>query len=302
MFTFLESYLWLLPYFRNNVINDMTIQWKSYGSMVGSWNMLIYGCSIFLMNKISNDKASSHSTLAFALYFTGLFNLMFNWGHHIYTLPTHAFIKHISYAISMTELVILGRIIYNWKSSLSTAQKHFHKQGYRFLVAADAWIFLNLFLAILMSVPAINIYTHGTHITVAHTMGTTIGINTMLLLAMCYDVLGDTCKSADTYKAMMKNGYWLANISLFIFWLALIIAGILKAAWQMSPTQVPFSSMMQQLRPFFITFFIAGIMLTTGILMTIYPLVKNQLACYFKKTSSKKEKKTYRQAPTFAIE
>jgi nitric oxide reductase subunit B len=56
LFTFLESYLWLLPYFRNNIINDMTVQWKSYGSMVGTWNMLIYGSSIFLMEKISGDK------------------------------------------------------------------------------------------------------------------------------------------------------------------------------------------------------------------------------------------------------
>ena len=53
LFTYLESYLWIFPYFRNNVVNDMTIQWKSYGSMVGAWNMLIYGSSIFLMDKIS---------------------------------------------------------------------------------------------------------------------------------------------------------------------------------------------------------------------------------------------------------
>ncbi|MBK7605177.1 MAG: hypothetical protein IPI15_16690 [Saprospiraceae bacterium] len=47
----MESYLWIFPYFRNNIVNDMTLQWKSYGSMVGSWNMLIYGSSIFLMEK-----------------------------------------------------------------------------------------------------------------------------------------------------------------------------------------------------------------------------------------------------------
>lgn len=171
LFTFLESYLWIFPYFRNNVVNDMTVQWKSYGSMVGSWNMLIYGSSIFLMDKISNSKNYSHSSMAFLLYFIGLFNLMFNWGHHIYTLPTHNYIKHVSYAISMTELFILGRIIFNWRASASAAKMNFHKTAYRFLVAADAWIFLTLLLAIIMSVPGINLYTHGTHITVAHTMG-----------------------------------------------------------------------------------------------------------------------------------
>ena len=73
--------------------------------MVGSWNMLIYGCSIFLMEKISGERKYSRPLVAFVLYFTGLFNLMFNWGHHIYTLPTYPFVKHISYAVSMTELL-----------------------------------------------------------------------------------------------------------------------------------------------------------------------------------------------------
>ena len=287
LFTFLESHLWIFPYFRNNVVNDMTIQWKSYGSMVGSWNMLIYGCSIYLMDKISGSKKGSHSAIAFALYFTGLFNLMFNWGHHIYTLPTHGYIKYISYIVSMTELVLLGRIIYLWRSSLTTAKKYFYQTSYRFLVAADVWIFLTLGLAILMSIPAVNLYTHGTHITVAHTMGATIGINTMLLLAVAYDILGNTCKSFAPFKKMMNRGYWIANFSLVIFWLALIAAGIIKSKWQMSTPQIPFSAMMLHLRPYLVTFVIGGAFLMSGILMIIYPLVTNQLACYFKPIGKK---------------
>ncbi|MBP6022244.1 cbb3-type cytochrome c oxidase subunit I [Ferruginibacter sp.] len=288
LFTFLESYLWIFPYFRNNVVNDMTVQWKSYGAMVGSWNMLIYGSSIFLMDKISNSKNYSHSSMAFLLYFIGLFNLMFNWGHHIYTLPTHNYIKHISYAISMTELFILGRIIFNWRASVSAAKKNFHKTAYRFLVAADAWIFLTLLLAIIMSVPGINLYTHGTHITVAHTMGATIGINSFLLLAIAFDILNDTCLSFEPYKKLFNRGYWLANISLFVFWISLIGAGVVKAKWQLSTSQIPFSSMMLQLRPFFIVFFISGVVMMTGFLCIIYPLLKNNVLCYFKfKTTGK---------------
>ena len=288
LFTFLESYLWLFPYFRNNIVNDMTIQWKSYGSMVGSWNMLIYGSSIFLMDKISNNKKYSYSRIAFLLYFTGLFNLMFNWGHHIYTLPTAPYIKHISYAVSMTELLILGRIILLWKASLSTAKKNFHQTSYRFLIAADVWVFLTLVLAIAMSIPAINVYTHGTHITVAHTMGATIGINSFLLLAIAFDILKDSCRNFDPHRKRFNKGYWLANISLLVFWISLIGAGLLKAKWQLSTPQIPFSSMMLQLRPYFIVFFIAGAIMITGFLLIIYPLVKNQLTCYFNKATKVK--------------
>lgn len=292
LFTFIESYLWIFPYFSNNVVNDMTIQWKSYGSMVGSWNMLIYGSSIFLMEKISGNKKYSRDPVAFILFFTGLFNLMFNWGHHIYTLPTYPFIKHISYAVSMTELLILGRIIWQWRSSVSTARKHYHHTAYRFLMAADIWIFLTLGLAIAMSIPAINVYTHGTHITVAHTMGATIGINSFLLLAVAFDILQNTCISMSSKNLRWLNrGYHTANISLFIFWISLVAAGILKARWQMSETPIPFSSMMMMLRPYFIIIFITGFTMIAGFYLILYPLLKNQAICYLKYLAIKSKKK-----------
>ena len=52
LFTFSEAYLWLFPYFRNNIVLDMTIQWKAYGALTGSWNMLVYGTAIFVMERI----------------------------------------------------------------------------------------------------------------------------------------------------------------------------------------------------------------------------------------------------------
>ncbi|MBS1742842.1 MAG: cbb3-type cytochrome c oxidase subunit I [Bacteroidetes bacterium] len=274
LFSFLESYLWIFPYFRSNIVNDMTIQWKSYGSMVGSWNMLIYGCVLFLIEKISGDDNYSKSKVSFALYFLGLINLLFNWGHHIYTLPTHHFIKTISYIVSMSELLILARIIYNWKSSITTAQKLSFLPSYKLIIAADVWILLNLLLAIAMSVPAINIYTHGTHITVAHTMGATIGINTMLLLAVAYDILCDQHQSIFQRRAF-NVAYWIANVSLLLFWISLIRIGVLKAKWQMSLKQIPFSVMMKQITPYFLIFLICGLTMAIGLIFLIVPLFRS---------------------------
>lgn len=274
LFIFSESYLWLLPYFQQDVVRDMTVQWKSYGSLVGCWNMLIYGSGIYLMEKISANKKYSHSNIGFALYFLGLFNLFFNWSHHIYTLPISSHIKHIGYLVSMTELLILGRMIYNWKGTLTQAQKFNHLVPFRFLWAADVWIFLNLILAILMSVPAINIYTHGTHVTVAHVMGTTIGINTMLLMAICFDILVKDYQSLARFKNQIANGYLIVNGSLFIFLVALVGAGIQRSRWQMGYELIPFSEMMRGLVPYFITFTIAGLLLFIGFGLLIYPLLR----------------------------
>ena len=280
LFTFLESYLWIIPYFRDNVINDMTVQWKAYGSMVGAWNMLIYGCSMFLLTKISGDQSIAHSRMAFALYFTGLFNLMFNWGHHIYTLPTHDFIKHVSYIVSMTELAILGRILWLWSSSLREARKLLHFTPYRLVVAADLWVLLTLALAIVMSVPAINVYTHGTHVTVAHTMGATIGINSFLLLAFVADIFTRGGQAPFVSERLFRRGLLLANSSLLIFWISLIVAGVLKASWQVMETRTAFSLMMLQLRPVFIVFTLSGIVLMTGLCMIVYALFRNYTSTF----------------------
>ncbi len=279
LFTFLESYLWLIPYFNRHLVNDMTVQWKSYGSMVGSWNMIMYGSSIFLMDKISGSKTYSHSRIAFLLYFLGLFNLMFNWGHHLYTVPTHPYVHYIAYVVSMTELLILGRMILTWRQSLTAAQKFRHNIAYRFLLFGDVWILLTLILALAMSIPAINVYTHGTYITVGHTMGATIGINTFLILGMAYNLLTDECREPN--RKLIIAGLNLANIALFVFWISLIVAGVLKATWQMNPERLVYAAMLNSVKPWLISFVVAGFVLTTGLLMIVLPLLKSYLSCYF---------------------
>jgi nitric oxide reductase subunit B len=281
LFTFIENYLWLFPYFREHFITDMTIQWKVNGSLVGSWNQILYGTAFFLMDRIDNKKSIGRSRLSFIMFFLGLFNLMFNWGHHIYTLPTEKYIRYIGYAVSMTEWIFFIRIIYTWKKSINDIQKNYHYFPYRFIMAADFWVFVNMGQAILMSIPAINIYTHGTHITVAHSMGTTIGINSMILFAACFEFLNiNKVHSHLTYKILNIN-FWTLQTSLIIFWLSLNLAGVKKSIWQMSQYQTSFSKMMETLTPYFTSFYIAGIGLLISLSLISFILIK----LYIKKLS-----------------
>ena len=184
--TMSESYLWLFDFFHTNIVRDVTVQWKALGSMVGSWNMLIYGTGMYVMEQTSGNSKPSRSPIAFFFYFLGLTNLMFNWGHHTYIVPAAPWIRNVAYFISMTELLILANIIWQWRKTMNEARKNYHRMPFRLLSYADAWILLNLTLAIIISVPAWNYYTHGTHITVAHAMSATIGINTMLPPCICF--------------------------------------------------------------------------------------------------------------------
>lgn len=287
LFTFTENYLWIFPHFRENFITDMTIQWKVNGSLVGSWNQIIYGTAFFLMDKIENNKNTGRSKLSFVMYFLGLFNLMFNWGHHIYTLPTEKYIRYVGYLVSMTEWIFFIKILYNWKKSVSSIQKNYHYFPYRFLMASDIWVFLNLGQAILMSIPAINIYTHGTHVTVAHAMGTTIGINSMILLAACFEFLKTDENNRQEKNKFLNFNFWLLQVSLLVFWLSLNMAGIKKGIWQLSAEQTSYSQLMQSLQPYFIGFLIAG----TGLLIALVSIALNLIQ------HSIKQKRIYKTNP-----
>lgn len=227
LITFLEQNLWQVPWFRDHYLREVSVQWKSNGAMVGAWNQMIYGTALYLMTVIGGDEGIARGRKPFFFWLLGLSNLMFNWGHHIYNVPTAGWIRHVAYGISMAEWILFLNIIRSFRTKLEEHRRHKHLLTYRFLIAAEAWVFLNLFLALLMSVPAINRYTHGTHITVAHAMGATIGINTMILLGSLGHMLRMD-EASERVKRSIALGRTIASASLVVFWLALIIAGLLK--------------------------------------------------------------------------
>lgn len=279
LFIFLENYLWIFPYFREHFVSDMTIQWKVNGSLVGSINQLLYGTAFFLMDYINKDGKNKigFSKLAFGMYFLGLTNLMFNWGHHIYTLPTESYIRYVAYAISMTEWIFFVKIIYNWRKSLTEIASNYHFFPYRFIMAADFWVFINMGQAILMSIPAINIFTHGTHVTVAHSMGTTIGINSMIIFAAAFIFLLPKEKLQQAPSRFLNIVFWVTQIALLLLFLSLDISGIMKGIWQLDPDHDSFGEMMESIRPMFIVLVIAGILLLCGFFIFIIHLLRGMI-------------------------
>jgi nitric oxide reductase subunit B len=277
IFHLIEAHLWVFPYFKDSVIKDLTVQWKSYGSFIGSWNMLVYGLAIYLMSKIKDDMAVARGKLVFFFYFLGLVNLMFGWAHHTYIIPMQPWIRVVAYFISMTEWIILAHIILKWKQSLNQEQKIDSSMSYRFLITADLWVFLNLFLALLLSIPAINFFTHGTHITVAHSMGTTIGINTTILMASVFFIVTKLNPVFNVRQFIIQKGYLLFKVSLLIFWILLLVAGIKKSHWMYFTENVLFSEMQENMHLVYVGILIFGIALTLSIIMLAVPLLMNLL-------------------------
>jgi nitric oxide reductase subunit B len=147
-----------------------------------------------------------------------------------------------------------------FKSKLSEQKKLNHLIPYRFLVAAEYWAFANLIIALLMSIPIINRYTHGTHITVAHAMIATIGINTMILLGSIGYIMNIDKSSVKSKKTIIK-AYWHLQISLGLFGLSLIVAGLIKAYQANANPSLTFQQIMQPVIIVLKFFLLSGIWL-----------------------------------------
>lgn len=273
--TLCEANFWRLPHFGSFFIRDLTVQWKANGALVGCWNMLVYGTATYLVSRLSTDKKAPYSRLTYFMFFLGFVNLLFNWGHHVYPLPGIQNIKYISYAVSLTELIILGKIIRDWRLSAFNHPYTRFKITAKFLYLSEKWVFLNLCLAILISIPAINVYTHGTHVTVAHAMGTTIGINTTILLASLFYIFESRVLNTRKEK-LLQHTEWF-HISLVAFWTLLLTAGILKS-YLTALLGFSHSQVMQFLIPVFIFLCISAVALFAVVVLISLPLLQAMLS------------------------
>lgn len=225
---FVEQNLYLLPWFGGSVLREIAVQWKSNGSMVGAWNQLIYGSSLYLMVQLSGDRSIAVGRRVYLFWLLGFTNLLFNWGHHFYSLPTADWIRHVAYAVSMTEWLVFLDVVREFRRRIVPAQRSARPLVHRFLLGAEWWVAVNLFLALIISIPAVNRFTHGTHVTVAHAMGTTIGINSTILLA----ILGYLCAvdgGTAVRERVLKAGQSTAMVGLGVMFAALLCAGYGKA-------------------------------------------------------------------------
>lgn len=276
-----EAYFRLIPSVRSHFIKDTIVQWKSYGSFVGSWNMLVYGIAIYVMSKIKKDTSIARGKTVFFFYFLGLSNLMLGWAHHTYFVPTQPWIRYLAYGVSMTEWILLIHIIYSWKKSLNKKDIQDHSTAYKFLIAADFWVFINLIIALLISIPAINLFTHGTHITVGHSMGTTIGINTSILFASLFFIVSKLHDQKIRFEKLRKV-YYVFNGSLLVFFCILLYAGTKKANWMYFSQDGSFSMMQDSLYVVYIIFFVFGLLLAAAIAIIAFILLNTLLKSILK--------------------
>jgi nitric oxide reductase subunit B len=199
--TFLEQHAYLLPGFWGDPVRDLRVQWQATGTLVGAFNLGVYGSLIYIGERISGDPRYGHSRTAYALFAVGLLNTFTNFAHHTYHLPQRELVKWIAFVVSMLEIIIVLRAVSDlWALVRDREDRPFCATRGSFL-AAKWWTVGIVFSAVLLSIPPLNAIVHGTYVVAGHAMGATIGIDTMILLGAMIWILGEYLRSRDGEKA-----------------------------------------------------------------------------------------------------
>jgi hypothetical protein len=103
-------------------------------------------------------------------------------------------------------------------------------------------------------------------------MGSTIGINTMILLASVFCIIESRVgiPLPAGYSVPVRVGFWLGNGSLLVFWSALIAAGFVRGTYSGGS----FQEMMVLIRPYLLVFLVSGVGLATGLLLILVPGIR----------------------------
>lgn len=163
---------------------------------------------------------------AFLVVLTGLLGT----GHHYFWIGVPEFwlyVGGIFGALQVVPLFFLVSSAYQatkQKTTLTTNRLAFY-----FLWAAVFWNFTGAgLLGLVMTIPSVNAYVHGTHLTSSHGHLALFGTYGFLTIAVAYFVLPRWRPGIFNLRWGMVS-FWLINLGLAIMGGSLIIAGILQA-------------------------------------------------------------------------
>jgi nitric oxide reductase subunit B len=184
LYTFIEGHAHYLPFVKSHPVADLQIQWKSCGTLVASFNQMVYGCMIYIGERLTGDKRVAQSRQAFALLGLGLLNSFTNYAHHTYHLPQAHIIKWVAFTVSMAEILIVWNMLRELMAKLEHpgGKQPSNSTTQRFFGFAKSWNMILLPIALLISIPPLNALIHGTHVVMAHAMGSELAIDTYILL------------------------------------------------------------------------------------------------------------------------
>ncbi|MFN7941841.1 MAG: cbb3-type cytochrome c oxidase subunit I [Thermoanaerobaculia bacterium] len=240
-----EQYLYLLPRIAADPGRDLVVQWHALDTLIAAWCLLLYGVGVLLA------PAGTRALRGGWLFALAMIGILLDFGHHNYPSPQPYLVKFVSFTASMLAAVSFLR---HARAFRRTTRSSDSLPG--LLRQIEIWTLFAVGSGILLAVPYVNLYLHGTYAIVGHTMGAMIGVNSLLLFAAGFAWSGFEARR----RAMLVRG---TSASLAVFCVALFGLGVGRGILRLDRD---FAGWHELLRPFYVLIPISAIPLSVALL------------------------------------
>jgi len=211
-----EVHLFLVPEIGFDPARDLTVQWHALDTMIGAWNIILFGVGLLIVKNSTTYHGSTWHRILFIVAASGL---LLTYSHHHYPSPQPHWLKDIAFYSTLLAAIGFVHHLRIWKRCPADVSLSGH-----LLYVAGNWTLFAIATGFLMALPPLNTITHGTYVVVAHAMGSMIGVNSMILLAVGLYLYPAPTK----YHQRLHRFIRMSNVLLTLMVAELMIAGLLK--------------------------------------------------------------------------
>lgn len=249
--------------------------WVVHLWVEGVWELIMGAILSFLLIKLTGvDREIIEKWLYIIVGFTFLSGIL-GTGHHYYYIGTPKYWLIIGGVFSALEpLAFLGMAIYAIAMAKKGGRNNDNKTALLWTLACAILSFVGAgFLGFAHTLPAVNMYTHGTLVTAMHGHMAFWGAYACLVLAIITYTLPSLTGRKLQDSSMNTFAFWCSNIGMTAMTLAFGIAGVAQVYLERK-IGIEFLTVQKEISVHFVGLVLAATLFTLGILAFVINFIK----------------------------
>jgi nitric oxide reductase subunit B len=268
-------YLPGMIHFENQTFDSFFRWWVVHLWVEGVWELIMGAILAYLLIKLTGvDREVIEKWLYVIVGLTFLSGIL-GTGHHYYYIGTPKYWLIVGGVFSALEpLAFLGMAIFAINMYRRSGREHPNKISLYWTMGCAFMSFVGAgFLGFAHTLPAVNMYTHGTLVTAMHGHLAFWGAYAMLVLAMISYAL-PLMTGRKIYNSMYGSlAFWLSNIGMVAMTGAFAVAGIAQVYLERK-MGMDFLEVQREVEVHFLGLVLAASLFTVGIICFIIYFIK----------------------------
>lgn len=259
----------------NQTMDSYWRWWVVHLWVEGVWELIMGAILSFLLIKLTGvDREVIEKWLYIIVGFTFLSGIL-GTGHHYYYIGTPKYWLMVGGIFSALEPVaFLGMAIYAIAMAKKGGRKHPNQIALAWTIGCSVMSFVGAgFLGFAHTLPAVNLYTHGTLVTAMHGHMAFWGAYAMLVLAIITYAMPLMTGRSLYNSSVASFAFWSSNIGMTAMTVAFGIAGVAQVYLERK-MGMDFLLVQKEIEVHFLGLVLAGTLFTLGIAAFIYNFSK----------------------------